>query len=217
MKAIHTISKMPISSLIGIVLNLCFVYTFLKVWIQPQVDDVEMIFSLIVLVFFEFVLVHSGVFMIAFGQSWKAWLFLIVFYGLFALAFNAIVKNNQILILYSAVVLNRMLPKLLNKEKTDNRKELGISVGYAMIYIVLIISVVFASTIIPQFGLTPEFLEAANYDDIKSRINGDIIDMPHAIICFGILYYLILTFMDLILIIRRMKMQFVTVDNTQIS
>lgn len=213
MKAIKAISKMPISSLIGIVLNFCFIYTFLRVWIHPQIDDAEMIFSLIVLVFFEFILVHSGVFMTAFGKSWKAWLFLIVFYGLFALAFNAIVKDNQILILYSAVVLNRMLPKLLNKEKNDSRKELGASVGYAMIYIVLIIIVALGSDIIPQFGLTPEFLETANYDDIKSRINGDIIDMPHAIICFGIVYYLALTFIDIVLIIRKIKLQFITKEN----
>jgi hypothetical protein len=208
-KVIQIISKISIFSLVGVGLNVCLAYTFLMYWTYPQVADIEAIFGLIVLVFFEFVLVHSGVFMSAFGRSWKAWLFLIFFYGVFALAFNAIVNDNQILILYGAVVLNRMLSKILNREKTDNEKELSMSVGYAMIYIVLIVITVFGSGYIPQFGLTENFLEAANYNNIRGGFSGELTDMPHAIMCFGVLYYLAQMLVDVILIISKIK----TYDN----
>ena len=185
-----------IFSLIGLALNIYLAYTYLKLWTHPQVNDIEIIYSLSVLVFFEFILVHSGVFMSYLGRSWKSWLLIIFFYGVFALAFNAMVSDNQILILYCAVVLNRMLPKIFNREKPDMKEELSISAIYAVVYFALIMIMIFASDLIPQFGLTKEFLEAARFDDIVKG-EGFMDDMPHAIMCFGVVYYVILALFDI--------------------
>lgn len=212
-KIIRNIQKIQINLLIEIVLNIYLAYTFLRLWIHPQFSDIDMIYSLTVMILFEFVMVHSGVFMTAFGKSWKAWLFLIIFYGAFALAFNSIVSDNQIIIIYCTVVLNRMLPKILNKGKTDNRKELGISVGYSMIYIILITIVALSSGIIPQFGLTPEFLEVANYNTVNGGIDWEFFDMPYIVMCFGVLYYFALTIVDVALIIRKVKIPLIKDDN----
>lgn len=220
---IKAISKISIFSLIGIGLNGFLTYTFLRLWICPQVGDIEMIFNFTILMFFEFVMVHSGVFMSILGKSWKGWLFFICFYGLFALGFNAAVNNNQILILYCVVVLNRMLPKLLNREKTNPEEEFAYSNGkqlkltkkmekeilmssmYAAIYFILLLIIAFTSAHIPQFGLTKEFLEIADYKNVTSNVSGELMNMPHAIMCFGVLYYLALIFIDMMRIIHRVN------------
>ena len=222
-KVIAIVSNISIFSLIGVGLNIVLIYTFLRLWICPQVSDLEMIINLTVLMIFEFVMVHSGVFMSILGRSWKGWLFFIVFYGLFALAFNAIVSGNQIIVLYGAVVLNRMLPNILRKpekneivisglfdknvKKTGDlepSKELMMSALYAMIYFFLLLIIVFCSSYVPQFGLTKEFLEAANYSKLNT-IGGDFSDKPYVFMCFGVLYYLMLTLIDVAMIKHNVK------------
>ena len=204
-KVIKVISKISIFSFVGIGFNIVLIYIFLSLWIRPQVDDIEMIQNLSLLMIFEFVMVHSGVFMSVLGRSWKGWIGFTLFYGLFAFVFNLMVSGNQILILYAAVVLNRMLPNILNKDKTDKMKKIMMSSLYAFIYFVLLIIVVLAASHIPRFGLTEKFLTAAN-----NNISEGIAEMPHAFMCFGAIYYTILTFVDVILIRQRVKK-----DNTK--
>jgi len=220
-KKITIISKISIFSLIGVGLNVVLIYTYLRLWICPQVSDAEMISNFTVLICFEFIMVHSGVFMSLFGRSWKAWLVFIVFYGLFALVFNAMVSGNQILILYSAVVLNRMLPNFLRKpakneiqlsnvvekngKQTENAelpKELQMSAVYAMIYCFLCFIILPDFLHIPKFGLNDAFLGASNYNEL-TKIGGDFADKPHIIMCFGVFYYLFLTLIDVIMMIKR--------------
>jgi len=211
-KIINIISKISIFSLIGIGLNIFLIYTFLKLWIHPQVSDIEMIFNFTVLMFFEFVMVHSGVFMSILGRSWKGWLFFIILYGLCALAFNSIVSGNQILILYGVVVFNRMLPNIQRKPEDTEKKEgikgikeeIIISIIYAVIYFFLFVTIIYCASHVPPFGLTKEFLESANFGKINT-ISGDFSDKPYIMMCFGVLYYLFLTLLDVILIIRKVK------------
>ena len=222
-KIITIISKISIFSLIGIGLNIVLIGTFLKLWICPQISDIETIINFSVLILFEFVMVHSGVFMSVLGKSWKAWLVFIVFYGLFALAFNAIVSGNQIIILYGAVVLNRMLSSIMRKpqkneiqlsgifknggKQTKNAepsKELIMSVAYAVIYFFLFFIVMFCSSSIPRFGLTKTFLDAANYSELN-KLGGDFDDKPYVFMCFGTFYYLFLTLVEVMMIKRRVK------------
>jgi len=215
---IKAITKISVFSLIGLAFNILLTYTFLRLWIYPQVSDIEMIFNLSILIAFEFVMVHSGVFMSAFSRSWKALLGLIFFYGLFALAFNTAISDNQILILYGAVVLNRMLPKILNREQTDVKeklqtsgvnkngkkliltekmqKEIAISAIYAVIYFILLMIIIVASDSIPQFGLTKEFMEIADYGSVQGGTSGLFFEKPQIVMCFGVVYYLILAVMD---------------------
>jgi len=206
-KIINIISKISIFSLIGVGLNIYLIYTFLSLWIHPQINDVEMIFNLTVLLFFEFVMVHSGVFMSILGRQWKAWLFFIIIYGLFALAFNSIVSGNQILILYGVVILNRMLPNILRKpEDTEKKEGIIISAIYAMIYFFLFIIIIYCASYVPPLGLTKEFLESTNFSQINT-ISGNFSDKPYIMMCFGALYYLFLTLVEVIMIVRKVKKQ----------
>ena len=204
---LKTISKISIFSLLGVIMNGWLAYIFLTLWLHPQASDVEMIYSLTILILFEFVLVHSGVFMSILGRSWKGWAGFIVFYGMFALAFNMIVDGNQIIILYGAVVLNRMLPGLLNREKTDKERGIIMSAVYALIYFGLLFPVIFGSSYIPRFGLTEAFIKSVDYLSIN-QAGGDFAEMPHVFMCFGVLYYLILMLLEVNNEIHRINPKF---------
>ena len=201
---IKTILKISVFSLLGAIMNGWLAYIFLSLWLRPQASDVEMINNLTILVIFEFVLVHSGVFMSILGRSWKGWAGFIVFYGIFALAFNAMVNDNQILIIYGIVVLNRMLPVILSSKKTDKAQGLLMSFVYATIYLVLLFSVILGSSYIPQFGLTEAFLGSADFSVINLE-GGGFFEAPHIIMCFGVLYYLILMFVGINTEIQSVK------------
>jgi hypothetical protein len=203
-KAIKIISKISVFSFIGTGLNIFLIYTFLMLWLNPQESDIELIYSLTILVLFEFVLVHSGAFMSILGRSWKGWLGFGVFYGLFALAFNAMVNGNQIIIFYAAVVLNRMLPGILNSEKTNMGRGAMMAMINATIYLVLIFAVILGSSYIPRCGLTETFLNSVDYASIN-KAGGDFAGDPHIFMCFGVFYYLILMLVDINAEIHRIK------------
>gem|GEM_PF-634423 len=204
---LKTISKISIFSLIGVIMNGWLAYIFLTLWLHPQASDVEMIYSLTILILFEFVLVHSGVFMSILGRSWKGWLGFIFMYGLFALAFNTFVNGNQIIILYGAVVLNRMLPGLLNSGKPDKEQGLMMSAVYALIYLGLFFPLIFGSSYIPRLGLTEAFLTSVDYLSVN-QAGGDFAGAPHVFMCFGVLYYLILMLLEVNNEIHRVNPKF---------
>ena len=196
-KLIKIITKISVFSFIGLIFNIILIYKFLSLWISPQVGDVEMIFNLIVLLIFEFFMIHTRLFMSIVGRSLMDWLYGTVFFGAFVLMFNSLVKGNLILIIYAAMIVNRMLPRILNSEKADRKQELNIAMSNFMIYFGLVFIVAICSYFIPLFGLTEDFLEAANY---KAEVDWkfELIDMPHLSMCFGILYYLTLTVVEII-------------------
>ena len=201
---VKTIAKTSLFSLLGVIMYGWLFYTFLSLWLHPQASDAEMIYSLTILILFEFILVHSGVFMSTLGRSWKGWLGFIFLYGLFALSFNALVSGNQIIILYGAVVLNRMLPGLLSSEKADKERGLMLSAVYAIIYFALLFSVILGASYIPRCGLTEAFLTSVDYLSIN-QAGGDFAGAPHVFMCFGTLYYLILMFVEVNTEIHRVK------------
>ena len=204
-RLIKIITKVSVFSFIGLLFNVFMSYKFLSLWIHPQVGDIEIIVSLIVLMIFEFFMIHSGLFFSIIGgrSSWKDWLKGILFFGLFAVIYNNAVSNNFILIIYCSMVLNRMLSGILNREKISIEKELNIATFYTMIYIGLLVVIALCSSFIPKFGLTTDFLTTENYIILKPDY--DLLSMPHVAMCFGALYYLIFTFVEINNIIRGVK------------
>ena len=187
-------------------MNIIFSYMFLSFWLFPQIENIELIYNFIILLMFECIMIHTRLFMSIVGRSWSDWLYGLVFFGLFAVGFNSIVSGYQILIIYGALVLNRMLSGLLNRGKIDKRQEEIMSIVYFTVYLILIVLVAIVSAFIPEFGLTEDFLEVANYESVK-RLDAkfELIDMPHVTMCFGVLYYIALTFIDIFSILHKVK------------
>jgi len=195
-------TKNSIFSLIGLLFNIFLIYKFITLWTNPQVDDFDMIFNLIVLLIFEFFLIPTGMFVIIAGRSFINWLFGSIFFGTFALLFNSLVKGNFILIIFVAMVLNRILFLIFNRAQTDRNKEMNKMLLIFLMYFGLVVLVAITAYFIPRFGLTESFLDTTNYmDDIDWEF--ELFDMPHISMCFGILYYLALTIIEIVSFVNK--------------
>jgi len=164
-----------------------YAYVFLMVWLHPELHPVSLINDLAILMAFEFIMVHSGVFMAVMPKKWSLFVFFPL-YGLFALGFNESVVNANILYIYLLTVLNRMRFAFSNVSLEVRAIQVGKSVAKVMLYFFLILAVCFGNGLIPKLGLTEEFLEKSNYfNTVKS--SGLFIEKPYVPICMGFIYY----------------------------
>ncbi|WP_335966758.1 hypothetical protein [Galbibacter sp. PAP.153] len=182
----------------GILMNTFIVYQFLQLWFFPQLNQAEKIYSMSSLMAFEFVLVHSGVFMALMPKKWSLIVF-VPFYGLFAYAFNKSMPNNVILITYMFVILNRMRFAFFNVDKKLKDRTILFSIIALIAYFVLLFIVAFSSKILPPFGLTNEFLNTSGYNELKNSSGGSgglFLDAPQTGLLMGVLYYSVLTIIE---------------------
>jgi len=160
---------------------------FLMVWMHPEQHPVSLINDLAVLMAFEFIMVHSGVFMAVMPKKLSLFVFFPM-YGLFAYGFSHSVVNTNIFYIYLLTVLNRMRFAFSDVAPEVRALQIGKSVAKAMLYFFLIFVVAFGNGIIPKFGLTDDFLEKSHYfDTVKS--SGLFIEKPYVPICMGFIYY----------------------------
>ena len=131
---------------------------YLYLWLFAGPDDAYKVYSLAILMAFEFVMVHSGLFMAAMPLKASIRLF-IPLYGLFAFAFGHSMREGDytIIILYLATVLNRMRFAFFNVSKSVKQRVVRQSMIALAVYFVLTVSVVCAESVIPSFSLGTAF------------------------------------------------------------
>lgn len=171
------------------------VYLYYNLWTQPQLIEVEQIYTYCILMAFEFILVHSGFMMFPFAGKKYALLAFTVAYSLFAWAMNSFLLNNTILIVYLLVTLNRLSVAFEQKEGMMSRLAFQ-AASKAMLYLFAIVIVAMNQKNIPVFGLTDEFLLASNYAAVKTT-GGIFTDTPHIGLCFGVVYFSGMALIDL--------------------
>lgn len=166
-------------------------YQYFKLWMMPGIGDAEKIFQMAGLMGFEFIMVHSGVFMAVMPRKLSLFLFVPV-YGLFAWAFNSIIGGgNLVVYIYMFAVFNRMRFAFFNVDENLKNKQVGRSALAAMIYFFLLFGVAFGSSVLPEFGLNDANLTRIGYDEAKTH-GGLLLDEPQTAICAGAIYYLLL-------------------------
>ena len=155
---------------------------YLYLWLFAGPDDAYKVYSLAILMAFEFVMVHSGLFMAAMPLKASIRLF-IPLYGLFAFAFGHSMREGDytIVILYLATVLNRMRFAFFNVSKSVKQRVVRQSMIALAVYFVLTVSVVCA--------------ESASYTR-EVRAGGLFVEKPYVPICLGFLYYSVLSFFN---------------------
>ncbi|MET3019621.1 hypothetical protein [Flavobacterium hydatis] len=174
---------------------------FLMVWLHPEQYNTSLINDLAILIVFEFIMVHSGVFMAVMPKRYSIFVFFPM-YGLFAYSFNNSVIDTNIFYIYLLVVLNRMRFAFSNVSDEVRLKEIGKSVFRAMLYFVLLFAVVLGNAFVPKLGLTPDFLDKVHYFD-KIKSSGLIMEKPYIAMCMGFLYYSLPVLFFLYRIIKR--------------
>ena len=155
---------------------------YLYLWLFAGPDDAYKVYSLAILMAFEFVMVHSGFFMAAMPLKASIRLF-IPLYGLFAFAVGYSMREGDytIIILYLATVLNRMRFAFFNVSKSVKQRVVKQSMIALAVYFVLTVSVVCAESVIPSFSL---------------GAGGLFVEKPYVPICLGFLYYSVLSFFN---------------------
>lgn len=168
-----------------VMLNLFMAGWFLRLWIAPQLEDADDIYSLSVLLAFEVLMLHSGTFMAFFPPKWSIFIF-IPAYGLFAWAYSYTLEDNFILWIYLFVVLNRMRFAFFNKDIGLRLRTMKSSFISTFIYVIVLGLTLLVSDYLPEFGLTEAFLEEANPKD------SFFLDGPVFVMAFGAFFYICL-------------------------
>lgn len=183
------------SKIINYGFSLFYVGFILSVWFFPEYYTIEIIYNLTVILIFEFILVHSGVFMAVF-RDWRVLTLFALFYGLFALAINMAVLGDSplILYLYSATVANRILFGLTSRSEQERNENMGYSALMALNFMFCIFLVLMLSFLVPYGGVTPEYLQSIGYYSSISS-GGEFPDKPHIAFAFGVLYFGLPVFM----------------------
>ena len=150
---------------------------YLYLWLFAGPDDAYKVYSLAILMAFEFVMVHSGLFMAAMPLKASIRLF-IPLYGLFAFAFG-----------------HSMRFAFFNVSKSVKQRVVRQSMIALAVYFVLTVSVVCAESVIPSFSLGAAFSESASYTR-EVRAGGLFVEKPYVPICLGFLYYSVLSFFN---------------------
>jgi len=178
----------------GLLMTVLIAYQFNSIWQNPLVGDAPKISTMATLMAFEFIMVHSGVFMSVMPRKISLYA-LIPFYGLFALAFNAAAEDHTVLLIYLMVVFNRMRFAFSDVPKVMKERAIFQSVLAAIVYFVLIFPFVFGSVHVPELGMTAATMEAINYPG-DTNVSGVFAEMPHVAIAFGFTYYCILAIVE---------------------
>ncbi len=176
-----------ISALIIIVGYSFLIYEIWSIWHEPALVSHSVILSIAVLMAFEFILVHSGVFMSFFTER-KAWLFFAVFYGLFAFAFNAAMPNNILLYVYAMVVFTRMSVLLFDPSEEQVWQARKSSMVAVVLYMLSIMAVVIDDNLIPDFGLTQRYLAESGYL-ASLNVKGIFPEIPKTAFAASLIYY----------------------------
>lgn len=193
----HTFSLIrAFSKIVNYGFSLFYVGFILSVWFFPEYYTVEIIYNLTLILIFEFILVHSGVFMAVF-RDWRVLTLFALLYGLFAFAINMAVLGDSpmILYLYSATVANRMLFGLTSRSEQERSENMGYSALMALNFMFCIFLVVILSSFVPYGGLTPEYLRSIGYYSSISA-GGEFPEKPHEAFAFGVLYFGLPVFMS---------------------
>lgn len=178
----------------GAFMYLMIAYQFYNLWTNPQPVDIYKIGDYALLIGFEFIMVHSGVFMSVMPKKFSLFFFVPI-YGIFALTFNKFVSDNSILVLYCIVVFNRMRFAFSDVSQQLKARNLILSVISVLVYFFLILGFSFNSEQVPHLGLSKTFLEGiAYFKNIK--IGGLLTEQPHVSMCIGFTYYVLLALIE---------------------
>lgn len=182
----------------GVFFNLIIAWRFFMLWYYPEPNQVSQISTMAMLMAFEFIMVHSGVFMAVFPKKWSFIIFF-PFYGIFALAFAASMNDWFIIpVAYLIAVFNRMRFAFADVPASIKARNVLYSVIAVLIYFILVFVVAFGVKYVPDGGLTHSFLSENYYFESLST-GGLFLDVPKTAICLGFLYYTAMAIVELLL------------------
>lgn len=168
-----------------------FALIFLVTWIAPYTFGLATVQNLILVLVFEFIILHSAAVLVAvllggFSARGGRTVLVVVslFYLLFAIGFGFIVGAFWPVIAIVALTINRMTT-LRQAEGESRRKRYGVIVAWALTFGFFIAAMI-AGAVFPWPALG---LDAAVIDYLTENASGSMVEVPQSSMAFGVLYY----------------------------
>jgi len=171
----------------NIVIYAFLVYEMWQLWTAPTPEDLGRITTFALLMGFEFILVHSAIFMKVFPRKISI-LFLIPVYGVVALMLNSGTDNNVILYLYLGLLFTRLRYMFSGADAEHRSKVLKTSIIAGFLYLFSVAVIALGETSLPEKGLNKAFLTANNYYE-SLTVQGIFTENPHLPLIMGIVYF----------------------------
>lgn len=181
---------------IGIAQTGLIALQYLYLWLFADTEDAYKVYSMAILMGFEFIMLHSGVFMATVPRKYSILVFFPV-YGLFAYAFHRMMRegDNVIMVIYLTTVLNRMRFAFFNADQEMKNRAGMLSIIAITGYFFLLLAVVIGSSFVPAFALGQSFTSSDVYREVATS-GGVFTDKPYTAICLGFLYYSMLSYVN---------------------
>lgn len=182
---------------IGVAQTGIIAFQFLYLWLFAGVEEAYQVYAMAILMAFEFIMVHSGVFMSVMPKKYSLFVFFPL-YGLFAYAFDQMMGESDytVIIIYLTTVLNRMRFAFFNASKEMKNEQVFMSVIAVIGYFFLLVGVVLVGKLVPEFALGDSFTASEVYREVSAKSGGLFIDKPSLPICLGFLYYSFLSYVN---------------------
>lgn len=166
-----------------------YIAFIITAWWYPELFKVQTIYNLTVIFIFEFVLVHSGLFMAVLARTKLIFLF-IPAYAVFAFMFNSFVMGDEniILWLYAVIIANRLIGSYQIKSRNAWNRNIRDSAYMTINFLFCIFLIAIIRFIVPYGGLTPEYLDEVNYLRLIPS-HSEYFNAPHVGMALGTLLY----------------------------
>ncbi|RZV39633.1 MAG: hypothetical protein EX271_10595 [Acidimicrobiales bacterium] len=154
---------------------------------NPTPSDFPRIETLALMMGFEFILVHSDIFMLVMPCK-VTLLILIPVYGVVALLLNRGAENNLILYLYCGGLVSRLQFIFSKIETAERSRAIKLAIVAGLIYMLTLFAIIGGKTNLLSKGLNAEFLGANGYFD-QLELYGIFTESPHLPIIMGIIHF----------------------------
>lgn len=186
------LAGLSVAGMISSVPDFSLALSFLLTWFTPYALGTKMVSYLVLVMLFEFIVVHSAGFMgftlvsdLPKLRKSLAVIGLGLFYTMFVGAFAWGFKEWWPLAAFWTMIANRLLSILLGQAPTEKQRSMVMtSWGFQVAcYLAFVFLTVLAP--IPAFGIDEDVIRAQNFEG-----GGLWLEEPHRVMAFGFLYFM---------------------------
>ncbi|MEX6224533.1 hypothetical protein AB6F55_06730 [Providencia hangzhouensis] len=170
-------------------LTIFYIGFLLSLWFFPDWSGVEVVYNMVLILLFEFILVHMGT-MMAVLQRGFFFVFVAAILGGVAYIFHTTqINSSAILYIYAATLINRIIIGRQQGSQFDNFNAFDEGLAKLRHYVACFIIAVFLTHYLPQGGLTEQYLEENNYYGMLKNDRHDRKPINHYSIWRFVLFY----------------------------
>lgn len=176
------LSKLPV--IVDHGLSVFYILYLVSLWFYPQWSGADVVYNMVLILLFEFILVHMSTMMGVVHRGFF-FVFIAIILGVVAIIFHTTqINSSAILYLYAVTLINRII---VGRTQPYNFNAFDEGIAKLRHYVACFIIAAFLTRFLPVGGLTESFLVSNGYYDAL-KMTG-MTEQPLMIIQFGIIYY----------------------------